>query len=103
MNSAVPEANAFMERLRSRFFEERERFFSGSCGVRGPGSGDLATSGDLALSGDCSQQQIFDSGGLGGLRSRQILTSRKGGLSTWPVLTRHTLTLSKRARPVADF
>ena len=52
MNSAVPEANAFMERLRSRFFEERERFFSGSCGVRGPGSGDLASSGDLALSGD---------------------------------------------------
>ena len=39
MNSAVPEANAFMERLRSRFFEERERFFSGSCGVRGPRSG----------------------------------------------------------------
>ena len=51
MKSAVPETNFFMERLRSRFFEERERFFSGSCGVRGPRSGDLAASGDLALSG----------------------------------------------------
>ena len=52
MKRAVPEANALMERLRSRFFDERERFFSGSRGVGGPRSGDLATSGDLALSGD---------------------------------------------------
>ena len=33
MKSAVPERSAFAERLRLRFFEERERFFSGSCGV----------------------------------------------------------------------
>ena len=90
----MPEANAFMERLRSRFFEERERFFSGSCGVRGPGSGDLATSGDLALT---LERRLRLERRLSLERRRRLV-----GVAAHKVLSDDTIALRLARREVLD-